>query len=340
MHVFIIANSRDFRNSNLLLVATEATGIIQGDILVRSAIIAAINDLRANPYLLKYVFASLPQDNLTAAVYGTDQVDKAVYWFLHTEIKVFLNINVNSVQFPCVSIGLAASVEDDATLGDIHYETSESTETDQPILAGPATPSNYDRVSGTMTFAESALGGLILVPGLLVIDRAGNQYPILEVLDPKSQIVIAAGATTNFEGLIIKPTQPAGVTDIESVVYKETYNLGCHTDSEAVHMTYLHSILVFALLRYKQSLLEARGFERTSLSSSDLRRDDETLPEVLYSRYVTLTGYVRQAWPKATNPRIGAIDIDLFITPVGVFDETPIDLFGLFTDSSGDEEDD
>ena len=81
-------------------------------------------------------------------------------------------------------------------------------------------------------------------------------------------------------------------------------------------MTYLHSILVFALLRYKQSLLEARGFERTSLSSSDLRRDDETLPEVLYSRYVTLTGYVRQAWPKSTNPRIGAIQVKLLAAPV------------------------
>lgn len=44
---------------------TEAQGIVQSDILIRSALIAAISDLRANPYLLQYCFASLVNDNLT-----------------------------------------------------------------------------------------------------------------------------------------------------------------------------------------------------------------------------------------------------------------------------------
>ena len=297
-------------------MTTEATGIVQSDILIRGAVIAAIMDLRVNPYLLNYVFASLPQDALTAAVYGTDQVDKAKYWFLHTDIKVYLNLNLNSVSFPCVSIGLASSVEDETTLGDIHYQVYEDTDTDWPILAGPAAPSAYDKTTGTMTFSQGALGGLILAPGMLLIDAAGNQYPIEQVFDPLLQVGIRPGSSGNFEGLVIRPQRPAGVTAIESALYKETYSLGCHADSEPVHITYLHSIVVFALLRYKQLLLEGRGFERSSLSSTDLKRDGEILPDMLYSRYVQVTGYVRQAWPKATNPKITGIELELLASKV------------------------
>jgi hypothetical protein len=36
-------------------------------------------------------------------------------------------------------------------------------------------------------------------------------------------------------------------------------------------------------------------------TATDLKRDDEVLPEFLYSRYVQVTGSVRQSWPKTVT---------------------------------------
>ena len=306
-------------------MVTEALGIQQSDIIIRGAIIAAINDLRANPYLLDYAFASLPADTLTAKEYGIAEVAKAKDWFQHQEIKVFLNVNFNNVQFPCISIALANSVEDDTTLGDVHYQPQEDTDINWPLFAGPITPVSYTTTTGVLVFSKESLGGLILAPGMLVVDKTGQQYPIVDVPDYTTTVAIAKGTVADFTDCSIRPARPAQVTSIESAAYKETYSLGCHADSESVHVTYLHSILVFALLRYKETLLEGRGFERSTISSADLRRDDETLPEMIYSRYVTITGYIRQAWPKVTANKIASTFVQpLPDTVVPVVDEAAL----------------
>jgi hypothetical protein len=111
--------------------------------------------------------------------------------------------------------------------------------------------------------------------------------------------------------MVIKPQRAAYRTALESTMYRESYIIGCYVDSEPIHLVYLHSILVFLLLRYKQVLLEARGFERTTLSSSDFRRDEELLPEMYYSRYTTITGTVRQYWPKIIARKIDAVVTDI-----------------------------
>lgn len=288
-------------------MATEATGIVQSDLLIRAAVMEAIRDLRANDYLLDYVFASLPQDPLTAQEFGDAEVRRAKEWFLNTEVKVYLNVNINTVQFPCITIALASSTEEETTLGDTHYEPREQTDRDWPIYAGPLTPEDYDLESGRMVLREQDVGSMVLAAGMLVVDRAGNTYPIVEVPDFSAVVRIAPNVSADFTDMTVRPARPAYITAIESASYKEIYSMGCHVDSEAVHATYLHSILVFALLRYKETLLEGRGYERTSLSSSDLRRDEEALPEQVYSRYTQVTGYVRQAWPKVTSPKVAAV---------------------------------
>ncbi len=280
-------------------MSSEIVGIYQGDLILRSAIIAGLNDLRANPFLLDYVFASLPVDSLTAKEYGTEQVAKAKDWFLRHNITVAMNFNINEIKFPCISIALLASVEEEATLGDTHYEPLENADLDQPVLAGPMTPTSYDPVTGTIVFTTTALNNLILAPRMVLLTTTGAKYPVVECPDITTTIVIEAGHQLDLTDCKIVAAVPAYTVGVESVGYKETYSLGCHVDSEAVHLLYLHSILVFLLLRYRESLLEGRGYERTTLSSSDFRRSDVDLPEFFYDRYMQISGYVRQSWPKA-----------------------------------------
>jgi hypothetical protein len=136
-----------------------------------------------------------------------------------------------------------------------------------------------------------------------VVTRTGAVFTILDVGD--TDLTIDSGEeAADFIDFVIKAPRPAQSVELESAVFRETYGLGCHIDSEPNHLTYLHSIIVFVLLRYRQALLEARGFERSTLSSTDLKREESDLPETIFSRYMTVSGTVRHVWPKAVNEKI------------------------------------
>lgn len=96
-----------------------AQGIFQSDIVLRTALVAGLADLRENPALLDYVFASLPKDALTYKVYGEEQVKMAKDWFLSQEIPVFMNTRIDESKVPCVTIAVQSSSES-AQIGRAH----------------------------------------------------------------------------------------------------------------------------------------------------------------------------------------------------------------------------
>jgi len=275
---------------------SECVGIFQADIILRTAIMEGIRDLRKNPWLLDFAFASLKYDALTQKVYGQKEIQKAKDWFLKTEFPVAMRPILDEAKNPLISIQLLQSSESEMTLGDIHYEPQEDYDQDWPALTPQFTPV-YDASTGICTVSLP----VILTEGMLLIDSTGASHEILEVLGDGFRI--AAGTVANFRNAVIKGTRPAYDLNLESVVYKEVYRIGVHTAGEQVTLTWLHSIVKFILLRYKETLLEARGLERTVFSSADFDRDQE-IEEIAFARYITLTGYVREVWPKAVSQKL------------------------------------
>jgi hypothetical protein len=288
---------------------TSSYGIFQSDLIIRTALIAAIADLRANPFLIDYVFASLPKDTTTFNEYGEQEVKTAKEWFLQNNIDVRMNVKGEPPSFPSVTLALLDSTEAENTLGDINPEMPvETNDTIWPTLAGPFTP-KYNAGTGIMVIPDEWKGKVSLAVGMVVLDALGKSHPIVEVLDEVS-FAIEAGTVADFSNGEIRGPRPAYITSLESASFRETYSIGVHAMGEPVHCVYLHSIIVFALMRYRQALLEARGFERSSISSSDMRRNDQVEnAENIYSRYLTLQGFVRQYWPKAITPRTLAVNV-------------------------------
>lgn len=290
---------------------TNGYGIFQSDVIIRTALIAAIADIRANPWLLKYCFASLPKDKLTLADYGEQEVQRAIDWFTATDIPVIIQPRVDTAKLPCISVQLVESSEGASTVGDIHYEPNQDTDTENwPIYFGPFRPKTYTPVSGFVTLDPDQAAGFTLQEGQVIVDSTGKSYPILEVIDDSS-FYIASGVVADFTTATIRPGRPAYVSRLESVEFKETYNIGCHVLSEPVHLTYLHSIIVFCLLRYKEALLDPRGLERTTISSSDPQHNGNYGKDNVFSRFVMLTGYVRHYWPSGVDPKIGSVTVEV-----------------------------
>ena len=288
---------------------TEAIGIFPSDIILRTAIISAMQDLRKHPWLLDYAFMFLDRDALTRNEYGQKEMERAKKWFLSTNIPIFMSTRLDDVKLPAISIHLSSSHEDDTTLGDVHYLPSESAPATWPILEGPLSAMSYDPHSGTLVLPPM---DLVLVPGMFVVDDNGRELEIKELVNGGT-VSVEPTAHFNLKNLTIRSAKPYLVTDIESTVFKETYQVGCHVPTASVYLTYLHSIIVFCLLRYKETLLEGRGFERTVLQSADLSQNAAFDNEIAFSRFIGVTGYVRQYWPKAIQPAITSVHTEVHL---------------------------
>lgn len=284
-------------------MTTEAIGIHQSDVIIRTALVAAIADLRANPWLLDYVFASLPRDDMTMKDYGEKEVQRAKEWFMKTNIPVYMAPRLDEAKIPCISIKLMESSEDIVTLGDIHYQEKEDNDSQWPALTASFTPERYNSATGIMVVSQQVQDALVIAPGMVVVDNIGKAHEILEV-NADGSFTIPQGTVADFRNSVIKGAKPSYVTRLESVGYREVYQIGVHVSGEPVYLTWLHSIIVFILLRYKQTLLEARGLERTVFSSSDFDKNDMFEAEMVFSRYISMTGYVRQYWPKGSEPKL------------------------------------
>lgn len=301
-----------------MAVNTKTFGIHQSDIIIRSAIEQGLAELRAKPWLLDYCFASLPQDDLTSKTYGTATLQRAKDWFIQQKIPVKMNTtNQPPTVFPAISIQLMSSNEDAKTHGDVNYDPYEDNDMQWAVLYGPFTPVSYDPTTGTMVFPSDVSATLSLSPGQLIIDIVGGMHQIIEVIDAQT-VQIDKNLTVNFNGAVVKGQPPALITSVESVVFAETYTIGCHVQGEPEYLTWLHSIMVFILLAYKQTLLEARNFERSVIQSSDFT-DNPFLGEgqLVYSRFITLSGYVRQMWPGNITPKVTGVDTQIVVEDAG-----------------------
>jgi hypothetical protein len=292
-------------------LTTKVLGIHQGDLILKSALDVAMADLRANPSLLNFIWASLPQDPLTWKEYGMKEVNQCKKWFLDTNIPVKISPIRSEMVLPCIVITMADSSEatNESTLGDVNPETAfETTYGEWPALTRPLTPASYEPLTGIVTLRSKDVPDDILISeGMFIVDKVGTPYEILQVYDATS-FKIAPATVADFKGAVLKGHRPAWVTSIESSSFKETYQVSVNVGGEPTLTVLLHSVVVFCLLRYKQALLESRGFERSTFSSSDLRIN-QSFPdtEAVFTRNITVSGCVRMYWPKIIAPAIDGI---------------------------------
>lgn len=310
---------------NLLRVPerTKILGIFQGDVIVRTAIIEGLRRLHADPDLLHTVFESLAQDELTLNKYGEEQIHQAQQWFLKNRVPVLLSVRVSEMVFPCITIALRDSVEAEQTHGDVNYDTQESVPGEWPALTKPFTPVLYSPTNGFLQIPLDTFAETVVAPGQFLVTKDGNKYMILDELGD-GLIAIKPGIVDDFTDCILKGPQSKFVTTIESVNFKETYEVGIHTQGDPVNTIFLHSIVKFLLLKYKQDLLEARNFERTVLASSDLRQNVDTDKELVFDRFITITGFCRQWWPKKKSERVQVVDTGVIIEPPRFVNESDV----------------
>lgn len=296
------------------MIRTGTTGIFQSDILIRAAVIEGLDEIRRNPWLLDYCFAFLPNDDLTAKTYGTQELEEAKQWFLQTEVNVTMAYRPDRPQLPLIAIELVESAEAHATLGDHHYDTAEDVLASEVaikpnIALGPFTPTSYDPTTGKLTLPTDLSTSKVFV-GMYVFDSVANKgYQIEDVSDTGFQI--APNTVANFTRCYVASRDSYWVIPLYSQLHRETYRLRCFVSSNPVHLSFLYSVLMFILLRGKKDLLEGRGFENSTMVGSGVSgTTDKDSPEFIFIRDITLTGLVRQYWPGTPHQKLDGVLVD------------------------------
>lgn len=290
------------------------TGIFQGDIIIKTAIELAIDDMRKNPWVIEDVFRSLVENPILKCKYGLKEVARAKEFILNNNIPIYMRHRVDKQEFPCVTISVGASQEDKslATLGDQSvivesYDPSEISRSIKFII--PAfEPVSYDPETGIVEVPEDIKEYQFIDKDMVAVNPDDGQGFFILGKAGKHGFNIAIGSTLTGSKLAIIPRYALFRARRERAISQETYNIGCHTEGDASTLIFLHSVVKYALYRYREGLLEHNNFQLSRLTSTDLVKNDAFNIENVYSRWITLTGQVEESWIKTPFRVIEGID--------------------------------
>jgi hypothetical protein len=240
-----------------------------------------------------------------------------VSWFLKTNVPVILDATLtNSPAIPCVIVGLQDSNEAEATLGDLHYVTSQTVESEYEPLTQKFS-ATYDINTGLVVPSIP-----VVVNNQMVLqDKVGHTFKVLDTqIDPKGNenFLIGKNITVgDFSQCILKWATNKVSLQLESLWMAESYNIVCNVQGEPYYALYLYAVIKYCLLRYKKTLLEGRGFERTVIKCSKLMPNNTLGPvgsENIWCRVITISGFVKESWASQTSERVTSAT---YAPPVG-----------------------
>lgn len=287
--------------------------IFQSDLSIKTAIILGLEDIRKDSWLLDDILGDCLTNPYLKDKYGQKQIDACKEWFKSNQIDVYMAERRDKDRYPCITINLGTSQEKDEmkTMADQSSEKVKllPSQIDKPIpyVVKPFSGFTYDPGTGELVIPSNAKNVETIAIGMILVDPvAGQGYVIKEVFG--YTLVIEDGLTITAASLGVVPQYQFYEARVEHSFFQESYNIGCHVHGDPQALLWLHSIVLYSILRYRESLLEANGFCQSSLSSSDMMVNGAgNDAEELFSRYITLSGQVENSWIKSPKRIIESV---------------------------------
>lgn len=287
--------------------------IFQSDLSIKTAIELGLEDIRKNPWLIEDILGDLLTNPYLREKYGENQIESCKEWFRNNQVDVYMDLRKDRDRFPCVTINLGSSQEKD----EMKHMADQSTETvvllpnqinkPIPFVVKPFVHTGYNAATGEVSVPASVDLSNVAQEMILVDPSTGQGYQILDIADG---IIIEDGLTITATQFAVVPKNQFYKARVEHTFFQETYTIGCHVHGDPQALLWLHSIVLYSLLRYREGLLEANGFTQSSVSSSDLMSNalySAPSGEEVWTRVITLTGMVENSWIKSPRRVIESI---------------------------------
>jgi hypothetical protein len=294
---------------------TQATGsVVKGifapDVVIKNLLDTGLADLRANKWELELIFAYMMDDPKL----GDKERQRAISWFINTDIPVLWNLSLRPDTFPSVSFSLIGGEQQEETLASLHYDGQENKLAEwEPIT--PKFNPNYDPVTGIVTIPPTILDLVSINNRMVMVTGRGVSFP-LTYLKYDNTFPIAKGLIVDLKDSVIKNIDSRLLSKVESVSFKEIIRVGIHSINDPVTAIWLFSIVKYVLLKYNRVLLEGRGFECLSMSYGPYDKDPNFPVENVTSRLITITGKARDNWSSLQSERASNVSVGLKVSPI------------------------
>ena len=272
------------------------------DLVIESVLREGFADLKANPERINDVFGDL-LNTAYLSKYGSaeltrikNEIQKNDWSFVHSFSEVHKRV-------PCVSIQLLTDVEaknvtylEDNT-GFIGEEITDIDELADLVKITNIMPTSYDPKTGIVKVPDS-VDLTEAYPNLVFEDFEGGEFPITGAIietDGKKQFGVKPGSDVKITGIGL----------IKSGVSEKCYNtFGVHTNvqimlgvhnKEALMTKYMYILVKYFLLSRKKDLIR-RCFITSTFQGSDFTRNLETEGDILFHRFLTISGKVEDTW--------------------------------------------
>jgi len=282
-------------------------GVFQVDLTIKTAIEMGIEDVKKNPWLIDDILSDTVNNPYLVDKYGQAQIDSCKEWFRNAKINIYMRNRKDKEEFPCITINLGSSQEKE------EMKTVDEASTESvllmpnkigkpiPYVVKPFTPTSYDEDTGEVGIDPETPGLDRIAPEMILVNPSSGQGYIIKEVTPEG-VTIEAGIDLDASQLAIVPKYQIYKARIGHTFFQETYSIGCHVHGDAQALLWLHSIVLYSLLRYREGMFEAQGFAESVIGSGDMEPYGPYGPtsgEEVWSRYITLTGQVENSWIKA-----------------------------------------
>ena len=334
--------------------------IFQADLTIKTAIELGIQDLKDNLWLIDDILGDTANNPYLQKKYS-GQIAACKEWFKNNEIDVYMRGRNDRDRYPNITITLGTSNEkvDMESLGQSSWETvallPQTIGKSIPYVMAPFEPNSYNAGTGELSVEDGTPGLHQVAVGQILVDpQTGNGYVIQDITP--NGFELETGLTLSATLYAVVPKNQFYKARIEHSFFQETYNISCNVHGDPQTVLWLHSIVLYSLLRYRESLLEANGLAESLLTSSDLVEDQNFSGpggERAFTRIISLTGQVENSWIKsprrviekvvandtgnATTGFMGGIKIISNLDSQPQLD-TPSDPWTTIDDDGGDEE--
>ena len=278
--------------------------LFQGDVIIKTAIELAIEDLKKQDWLIEDIFSDFIENPILAQKYGMKEIERAKEWIKSNKINYFMKHRIDNEEFPAITISMGNSDEDEglATLGDntICIETLDPSEINKPIafIVKPFNVVSYDSNTGIVEIPEGTEGYNFIGEGMLAVDPDTGNGWIINGKAGVNGFKIAENTQLDTDKLAVVPQYQAYRARRERIISQEQYNIGCHAHGDPAHLLFLFYLVKYALLRYREGLFEFNNFQLSSISCTDMIKNDAFQSDNVYSRFIILRGQAEESWIK------------------------------------------
>jgi len=292
-------------------------GIFQTDSVIFTAIQLGIEDFKKNPWLVSHMLNDYTSNSYLNEKYGQNQINACLEWLQNNNINVVLRPRNDKDEMPLVviAVGNGREKEEMKHMGDASTESvillPQEVGKPIPYVVKPFTPISYDINSGILEIDPETEGLDGVAAGMILVDPSNGQgFIIIDILPDGIQINPGTELEATQFGIV--PQYPYYKANIEHTFYEETVNIDCYCHGDPQTVQWLHSIILYSILRYRESLLEANGFTQSSVSSGPLGDDpyySGADGEQAFVRSIMLSGQTEHTWIKQPRRFIEKISI-------------------------------